>query len=296
MCAAGGANPAHQIEGLKRRPALVVGTPGRLAQLARDGSLSLATNRFVVLDEADQLLTPDFASEMRDIWQALDAQRPPPPKLFTQERIIGQGSAAAAAAEAAGAAALASSRWQTVMVSATLTHKFVQRSSEWCAHAVYISDAPAAAAVNADGSIGEAAVADAAVPGADAGPVSAASGAGASPAAPSNADAAGSAAGSALVGEQLQAQLQPQAQQQGPGPLRLPAQLRHVYIVSEPVHKLDTMRRFLHASKATHALAFMNATQRLKVCSCHVSTLPYVRQRLALPCKQGNAAQLSDCH
>lgn len=64
----GGANIYRQREALKMyKPILVVGTPGRLAELSRDGSLQTHRTAMLVLDEADQLLAPQFREEMTRI-------------------------------------------------------------------------------------------------------------------------------------------------------------------------------------------------------------------------------------
>ena len=56
----GGANSARQIEKLKKKPTIVVGTPGRLNELVRGGKLKLKDVETVVLDECDQLLSRDY--------------------------------------------------------------------------------------------------------------------------------------------------------------------------------------------------------------------------------------------
>ncbi len=56
----GGANSARQIEKLKKKPTIVVGTPGRLNELLRGGKLKLKDVETVVLDECDQLLSRDY--------------------------------------------------------------------------------------------------------------------------------------------------------------------------------------------------------------------------------------------
>ncbi|MER1986772.1 MAG: DEAD/DEAH box helicase [Solibacillus sp.] len=56
----GGANSARQIEKLKKKPTIVVGTPGRLNELARQGKLKLKEVETVVLDECDQLLSREY--------------------------------------------------------------------------------------------------------------------------------------------------------------------------------------------------------------------------------------------
>lgn len=56
----GGANSARQIEKLKKKPTIVVGTPGRLNELVRAGKLKLKEVQIVVLDECDQLLSREY--------------------------------------------------------------------------------------------------------------------------------------------------------------------------------------------------------------------------------------------
>jgi superfamily II DNA/RNA helicase len=60
---AGAGNPARQIEGLKKKPSLVVGNPGRLLVLARSGKLTLQDARFLVLDEGDRLVSDELFPE-----------------------------------------------------------------------------------------------------------------------------------------------------------------------------------------------------------------------------------------
>ncbi|MCM3388538.1 DEAD/DEAH box helicase [Ureibacillus chungkukjangi] len=56
----GGANSARQIEKLKKKPTIVVGTPGRLNELARANKFKLKEVQIVVLDECDQLLSREY--------------------------------------------------------------------------------------------------------------------------------------------------------------------------------------------------------------------------------------------
>ncbi|MEL3962426.1 DEAD/DEAH box helicase [Lysinibacillus endophyticus] len=56
----GGANSARQIEKLKKKPTIVVGTPGRLNELAKANKLKLKEIETVVLDECDQLLSREY--------------------------------------------------------------------------------------------------------------------------------------------------------------------------------------------------------------------------------------------
>jgi len=53
----GGANMQRQIEKLKKKPTIVVGTPGRLNELIKAKKLKMHEIRYVILDEGDQLLS-----------------------------------------------------------------------------------------------------------------------------------------------------------------------------------------------------------------------------------------------
>ena len=63
----GGANMARQLEKLKKKPTIVVGTPGRLNEFIKNKKLKLHDIMHIVLDEGDQLL----AREHRGIIKAL---------------------------------------------------------------------------------------------------------------------------------------------------------------------------------------------------------------------------------
>ncbi|OWR30480.1 DEAD/DEAH box helicase [Saccharibacillus sp. O23] len=61
----GGASAARQVEKLRHRPHLVVGTPGRLRELLSTRKLKLHEARTVVLDEADQIFQLGGADDIR---------------------------------------------------------------------------------------------------------------------------------------------------------------------------------------------------------------------------------------
>ena len=61
----GGANSARQVEKLKKKPTIVVGTPGRLNELVKSGKLKLKEVETVVLDEGDQLLSRDYRAVVK---------------------------------------------------------------------------------------------------------------------------------------------------------------------------------------------------------------------------------------
>ena len=68
----GGTAYSQQLAGLRNGAHIVVGTPGRLLDLARRGRLDLSAVRLVVLDEADEMLSMGFIEDV----EALLAQTP----------------------------------------------------------------------------------------------------------------------------------------------------------------------------------------------------------------------------
>jgi superfamily II DNA/RNA helicase len=56
----GGANPKRQIEKLKKKPRIVIGSCGRILELARMKKLKLGKIRSVVVDEADRMLSGEL--------------------------------------------------------------------------------------------------------------------------------------------------------------------------------------------------------------------------------------------
>jgi superfamily II DNA/RNA helicase len=71
----GGANIRHQVERLKKRPPIVVGTPGRLAELISSGKLKAQQAGIVVIDEVDHLLDATFRNEVIRILKATPRSR-----------------------------------------------------------------------------------------------------------------------------------------------------------------------------------------------------------------------------
>ncbi|KAF7792901.1 hypothetical protein EIP86_004003 [Pleurotus ostreatoroseus] len=73
----GGMDTIAQAIELASRPHVVVATPGRLVDLMRSnsGEWSLSRVKFLVLDEADRLLTPSFAPELSYLFEAIPKQR-----------------------------------------------------------------------------------------------------------------------------------------------------------------------------------------------------------------------------
>lgn len=71
----GGANKVRQIEKLKEKPEVIVGTPGRILEIAETKKLKLHQVKTVILDEADQLLQQDQLSTVRNVIGKLPGER-----------------------------------------------------------------------------------------------------------------------------------------------------------------------------------------------------------------------------
>lgn len=66
-CVYGGANISTQIKALRRPVQILVATPGRLLDLMRRKSVDLSSIKYVVLDEADEMLQMGFKEDIDDI-------------------------------------------------------------------------------------------------------------------------------------------------------------------------------------------------------------------------------------
>ncbi|CAM1366630.1 DEAD/DEAH box helicase [Tenacibaculum litopenaei] len=71
----GGANIEQQIKQLKRGAQIVVGTPGRTVDLIRRRALKLGTVKWLVLDEADEMLNMGFKDELDKVLEATPADK-----------------------------------------------------------------------------------------------------------------------------------------------------------------------------------------------------------------------------
>ncbi|ELK46358.1 DEAD/DEAH box helicase [Halobacillus sp. ACCC02827] len=63
----GGANVKRQIDKLKKKPHIVVGTPGRVYELIQKKKLKAHEMHAVVMDEADQLLVPEHIQTVENV-------------------------------------------------------------------------------------------------------------------------------------------------------------------------------------------------------------------------------------
>ncbi|KAK5582094.1 hypothetical protein RB653_003677 [Dictyostelium firmibasis] len=71
----GGAPRGLQYNALKRRPKIIVGTPGRIIDFVEGGELSLKNISFLVVDEADRLMEMGFEDSMETIFNAIRPDR-----------------------------------------------------------------------------------------------------------------------------------------------------------------------------------------------------------------------------
>lgn len=71
----GGANVKRQIEKLKKKPQIVIGTPGRMNELINQKKLKMHQVKTLVLDEADQLLVPEHISTIEKIVKSTLSER-----------------------------------------------------------------------------------------------------------------------------------------------------------------------------------------------------------------------------
>ena len=60
----GGVAYGPQLQALRRRPSIVIATPGRLVDHIERGSVCLKTVRILVLDEADRMLDMGFKAQL----------------------------------------------------------------------------------------------------------------------------------------------------------------------------------------------------------------------------------------
>jgi len=70
-CMIGDVNINRQIEALKSKPSIVIGTPNRILQLIKDKKMKVHEVKTLVLDEADKLLDKTFEKDVNDIRHCL---------------------------------------------------------------------------------------------------------------------------------------------------------------------------------------------------------------------------------
>ena len=71
----GGVSQFNQVAGLRRRPEVLIATPGRLLDLMHQGHVKIGQIQFFVLDEADRMLDMGFIHDVRKVIAKLPAKR-----------------------------------------------------------------------------------------------------------------------------------------------------------------------------------------------------------------------------
>lgn len=199
----GGANRSRQEDALrKNKPAIVVGTPGRIAEISAAGKLPTHGCRYLVLDEIDQLLAFTFREDMKRILDHV-GRRPGAPR--------GESSALVKRAVR-----------QTIMVSATVPFSVIRAARSWGCDPLLIQANKVVPLESVTPS----------------GPVNI-------PGTPSTTSSSSNV------------QAMPEVQS-------LPPNLQHYYTITRIQHKVDMLRRCVHALDAKCVIAFMNHTKQLK--------------------------------
>lgn len=71
----GGSAMGPQLRDLRTKPRIVIGTPGRIQDHQRQGTLDLSRFNIVVLDEVDRMLDMGFVDPVREILSSMAAER-----------------------------------------------------------------------------------------------------------------------------------------------------------------------------------------------------------------------------
>ncbi len=71
----GGEDIEPQLEGLKKSPRVIIGTPGRINDHLKRKTLKLYRVRYVVLDETDKMLDMGFADQIKAIFRHTSARK-----------------------------------------------------------------------------------------------------------------------------------------------------------------------------------------------------------------------------
>lgn len=199
----GGANKSRQEEALrKNKPGIVVGTPGRIAEISAAGKLHTHSCRFLVLDEVDELLAFNFREDMHRILEHVGRSR--------------------AGSQSLNGSNTRDPARQTIMVSATVPFSVVRAARSW-AHDPLLIQAETSAPLEL-----------------------------VSPSKP------------ASFSGTTQNSLSNSDLQKPPSIQSLPPRLEHYYSVSRIQHKVDALRRCVHALDAKSVIAFMNHTKQLR--------------------------------
>ncbi|KAI3823642.1 hypothetical protein L1987_05082 [Smallanthus sonchifolius] len=200
----GGANRSRQEEALrKHKPVIVVGTPGRIAEISSAGKLHTHGCRFLVLDEIDQLLSFNFREDMHRIVEHV-GKKPNSGPTQNSETVIKKRV-----------------ERQTIMVSATVPFAVIRAARSWGRDPILVQAKKVSPLESVSRPPGPVNLSPGPNPGSD-------------------------------------------LQQSNVIFESLPPSLKHYYCVSRMQHKVDTLRRCVHALDAKTVIVFMNHTRQLK--------------------------------
>lgn len=197
----GGANRSRQEEALKKnKPLVVVGTPGRIAEISAAGKLQTHGCRFLILDEVDQLLSFNYREDMHRILEHVGK------KSSSKQTDSGMLSPIARRTER-----------QTILVSATVPFSVIRAARSWGSNPLLVrannvtplDSVSTSLRDNSDLNTNSSSVTQGAID-------------------------------------------------------SLPPALKHYYSVTKGQHKVDSLRRCIHALNAKTVIAFMNNTKPLK--------------------------------
>ncbi|XP_022636813.1 DEAD-box ATP-dependent RNA helicase 47, mitochondrial [Vigna radiata var. radiata] len=192
----GGANRTRQEDALKKnKPAIVVGTPGRIAELSASGKLRTHGCRYLVLDEVDELLSFNFREDMHRILEHVGRRSSADPNSNS-----------------------AKTERQLIMVSATVPFSVVRAARSWGCDPLLVQAKKIV-------------------------PLETFS--------PSDPVTLSRSSPSSAMPSQAAVE-------------SLPPALKHYYCVTRLQHKVDVLRRCIHALDAKYVIAFMNHTKQLK--------------------------------
>lgn len=201
----GGANKSRQEEALKKnKPVIVVGTPGRIAEISATGKLQTHNCRYLVLDEVDELLAFNFREDMHRILEHV-------------------GRRSGAGKNVANGPKARRSERRTIMVSATVPFSVIRAARSWGNDPLLVQ---AKSVVPLES-----------IP----------------------------APAPAIKLSETSSDSNISANTQGQSPVQsLPPSLTHYYSVTRLQHKVDALRRCVHALDAKCVIVFMNHTKQLK--------------------------------
>lgn len=74
-CLIGGTSIQRDLKNLRRQPSIVIGTPGRIADMVRQRALDMTRFKILVLDEFDRLLDMGFSPEIQKLTAAMVNRR-----------------------------------------------------------------------------------------------------------------------------------------------------------------------------------------------------------------------------